>query len=720
MTVTAQPRSPFARDPFVQRLANPGPADRDRQSRDDIVAGLKVLHKQRERAELADDMFDGDVGMTYASKQVRKLLAKQGMEDDGIEDFNYAKIPVEAVANRLQVAAIKVGPKVTEEDAADDADATEGDEDTGGTGGRAKASADDKTVRRAERAIKRLDRANRMDVYCKDLMTKASKHGDAFLFVWPVRAGGPKGRIVSVDMRVNSAHDVAFIYDREDSLQVDYVIKSWETSTGEGTARKTIVRANLYYPGPRTIDADGEIVQGAGRVERWTTEENAKPDNPESWSRVHRAESIDPEEIDGVAADEFGDEETPLAADDIVSEFGLTWFHFRNGVPCGRPEHASAYGPQKLINKLVWGLAGTIDYQGFPQRWIMVDPKIDDPLMNVVNPDHPEDDDDDPENELGNSGLRSDPSEVWRLFGKATGQYSAADPDTFLKPLDRFVKSMSELTDVPQYAFTKSSGDIPSGEAISKLDKPFLTKIRDRQARYDPELQDAYELALRMLGILGIAVDVRWVPANAVDDLNGINVLKAKVEMGMPSEVALNEMGYPDEQIDEWLRDAEGSSIDKRLDQLVKLGTAVQALGAGVTLGVVDEAAASAFVSRMIRMTAEGTTDPKPGPDSLPAPQFREPPPSNPALAAVEAGKTDPLKQAQVAATHATAETSRASAEMMRAGQPGKPAGPGKPGQPGRPGAKKATPAKAAKVAAKRVQPSTGTTPRRGQPGGPR
>lgn len=732
MTVTAQPRGQrrgplgnlddHSRDPFIQRIARPQDAEKDRRSRDDIVEGLKILHKQRERAEAADDYYDGDVGMTFASKQVRKLLAKQGLDEDEFPDFNYAKIPVDAIANRLQVAAIKVGPKVTEEDAADDgeidgedtADVEGGDAEGGGTAGQAKASADDKTIKKAARAVKRLDRANRMDVYRKDLMTKASKHGDSFLFVWPVRAGGKKGKIVSVDMRVNSAHDVAFVYNHEDPLQVDYVIKSWATSTGEGSARKTIVRANLYYPGLRSVDTDGEIIQGPGRIERWTTEENARPENADSWRRVHEAESIDADEVEDVAADEFSDPDGPPGeqntSDDIESEFGLTWFHFRNGVPCGVPEHASAYGPQTLINKLVWSLAGTIDYLGFPQRWIMVDPKIDDPLLNVVDPDHPEDEDDDPENETGHSGLRSDPSEVWRLFGKATGQYSAADPDSFLKPLDRMIKSMSELTDVPQYAFTKASGDMPSGEAIRGLDAPFLAKILDRQARYDPELQDAYELALRMLGILGVAVDVRWVPAAPVNDLNGINVLKGKRDLGVPTEVLLNEMGYPDEQIDVWLKDLNGADFERRVAMLVQIGTAVQTLGAGVTLGVVSDVQMQALIARLLGNLMEGTQDPEKSPDGLPAPTFRDPPPVNPAMAAVEAGKQDPLRQAQVKATHATADssrasadTSRASAEMMRSGLG---AVAGKSGQSGKLGQsqQRGTPAK--KVAPRPVRPS--------------
>jgi len=624
------PRSEFADDPFIRRLADPKQSQRDRQSRRDIVEGLRVLEAQRKRAEIADEFYDGEVGMVFASAQVRKLLAKQGMADDEVQDFNYAKIPVDEIAKRLQIAAVKVAPVTDEDDEDDDTDEDDGDEE--GDTGKAGASADPKTLRRAEKAIKLLRRNNRLDVYEKALHKLFAKHGEAYLFLWPRQ--DESGKIVSVDFRVNNAHTVAFIYDPEDPLRVDYVIKSWQTPSDFGEdgltteGRNPVVRVNLYYPGPEQIDADGIITQGAGHVERWVNEPGSPPNKPESWKRVHEAEDI--EAIEEVAADEFGDPDQPLDKDDIPAPFGLTWFHFRNDVPCGAPEHTSAYGPQTLINKLVWSFAGNIEYQGFPQRYIMVDPLQDDPLANDVDPDHPEDEDDDPENEIGTSGLRADPASVWRLYGKSTGQYSAADPDTFLKPLDRFVKSMAELTGQPLYAFTKNQADLPSGEAAREMNGQMLATVTDRQDRCDPEWQDAYELALRMLGIEGVAVDVRWVPPAPVNSLDGVQVLKAKGELGVPSEVLLNEAGYPDDQIDEWLSSQEGMSIEQRITLLVQVGTAVQALAAGVTAGVVPDNVTQQFIARILGNLAEGTQDAPNGPDALDPPTFRDPPPQLP------------------------------------------------------------------------------------------
>lgn len=698
------PQSEFAADPFLRRLANPQEADKVRRSHRDIVEGLKILDKQRERAEIADEFYEGEVGMVYASAQVQKLLAKQGMGDDDIQDFNYAKIPVDEIADRLQITAVKVAPVTSDDD--NEGDDEDGEDLPEGGTPAGKASADPKVLKRAEKAVKLLRKNNRLDVYEKHLHKLMALHGEAHLFLWPRQTAS--GKVVSVDFRVNSVHNVAVIYDAEDPLRVDYVIKSWETPSDFGDdgltteGRKNVTRANLYYPGPERIDGDGVISQGAGRIERWVTEPGSPPNKPDSWKRVHEADDI--EDVDEVAADEFGDADEPFDRDDIVSPFGLTWFHFRNNVPHGVPEHTPAYGPQTLINKLVWSFAGLIEYQGFPQRYIMADPKLDDPLVNDVDPDHPDDEDDDPESETSTSGLKADPGTVWKLWAKSTGQYDAADPDTFLKPLDRFIKCMAELCKLPLSAFTKNSADFPSGEAAHEMNGQRDAKVIDRKDRAGPEWEDAYELALRMLKIEGVAVDVRWAPTSPIETLEGIQTQKAKGELGVPSEVLLNEIGYPDDQVEEWLKSQQGLSIEQRIVLLGQVGAAVQALAAGVTAGVVPDTMTGALIARILGNLAEGTADAPPGPDALPKATFREPPPTNPAMAAVEAAKGDPLTQAKVEATKATAETSRASAEMMRAGQGARPVKAAAPrrGQPAKRTAKataKTTPAKAGSAA---------------------
>jgi hypothetical protein len=608
----------------------------DERSKADIQRGLKRLKHQREICDRADSMYNGEEGLTFASHKVRRLLTKHGIEE--IDDFNYARIPVDAIANRLQIAAINVAP------AEENADGQEAKENA--------------ATKAAEKMIAQLRKRNQLDAEEKRLHKDVSKHGEAYLLVWPVADDG--GAVVDVDMRVNSAHNVAMIYDEEDSLQPDFVIKSWITKVD----KKDTVRANLYYAG-----TEG---RADGRVERWATEPGSNPDEEKSWFRVRDVPDVEPDELAELAEDEFTEEDDDgkpvLDVDDIPNPWGQVWYHFRNDRPEGRPEHASAYGPQTLINKLIFGHAATIDYQSFPQRYLLQDPAIDDPMINSEDPDHPDDDEDDPETETGTSGLKSDPAVVWKLWGRLVGEFSAADPRVFLDPLDRYIRSMAELTGLALYEFTKSSSDMPSGSALRELNGTRNALVKDRQDRYDPQWQDAYEKALQMLGIEGVTVDVRWEPPELINDLDGWQMLQAKQAAGVPASVTYEEAGYAPELIEQWLADRDGSSFEQRIALLEKIGTAVQALGAGVTLGVVSETTVQALVERLLRGLIEGVSEPEDSDDPLPGASFRDPPPSNPAMAQAEAAGANPLTQAQIEATRASAESSRASAAMLSAG----------------------------------------------------
>jgi hypothetical protein len=319
---------------------------------------------------------------------------------------------------------------------------------------------------------------------------------------------------------------------------------------------------------------------------------------------------------------------------------------------------------------LIYAHAGTIDYQSFPQRYLLQDPAIDDPMVNSEDPDHPDDEEDDPETETGSAGLKADPATVWKLWGRSVGEFAAADPQMFLAPLDRYIKSMAELTDIPQYAFSKASGDLPSGSAVRQLNGAMNAKVKDRQDRYDPQWQDGYEKALTMLGISGVTVDVRWEPPELINDLDGWQMLKAKQDAGVPGSVTLEEAGYAPELVEEWGQDLANASIIQRVEMLEKIATAAQALGAAVVTGSIADTTSQALFERLLRLTVEGTEDIEDADsvDPLPVAEFRDPPPVNPAMAQAEAAGANPLTQAQIEATKASAETSRASARMLNAG----------------------------------------------------
>jgi hypothetical protein len=66
--------------------------------------------------------------------------------------------------------------------------------------------------------------------------------------------------------------------------------------------------------------------------------------------------------------------------------------HLRvDGQPYGRPIHAKAFGPQDAITKISATNLSTVDAQGFPTRYALLDPmaEIDDDLDDEFGTDGP-------------------------------------------------------------------------------------------------------------------------------------------------------------------------------------------------------------------------------------------------------------------------------------------------------------------------------------------
>lgn len=586
----------------LREAVNPGQDDPLKASIADIMRGLEQLKAKREIYSEADDFFEGDVGMVWASEAVQKILEASGIED--INDFNYAAIPVKRMASRLRVSAVVAGPAEENEDVAGTPQTQEAPE-----------------VKAANRAIAQLRKDNQSDAEEKRLFKLASRYGEAYLLTWPGeivdgKAGGEPRK--TVDMRVNSPYNVIMVYDEEDTLRALYALKSWEANESSGTeARKPVVRTNLYYP---------------DRIERWTTEPGGNPEKEDAWYKLTDADfgNLDEDDVEAIAADEFWDPDAdpdgdgnlvpePLT-DDIPNPWGrIPWFHFRNDRP-PHPEHVDAYGPQQMINKLVYGLAGTVDYTSFPQRYVLMDPMKDDPLQNLSDPAHPDVEDDDPENEGGNSGLSAEPGAVWKLWGGAAGQFEAASLTGFLDALDRCVQSMSDLTGLPKFAFT-SSVQMPSGESYREAASDWNALAQDRIDAYDATLQDAYEFSLTMLDIDGVSVDVRWKPTTQVNDSAGWGVIRLKIDAGVPPKVVLEEAGYPPEQVDEWLKDATGADLGRRVAILGQIATATQALGASIVTGAVSAEQVQAMIAALFADTLAGTDHQLPEPKDFVDPQ---------------------------------------------------------------------------------------------------
>ncbi|MFD9223807.1 phage portal protein [Streptomyces sp. NPDC060064] len=494
----------------------------------DLMQGIEELDEARPHYRQAQQFYDGDVPEIFASARLRRVL-----EDTGTDfRLNFAKTPVDAVVDRLEIAAIT---------GTDDAH-TE--------------------------LISKLWNDNGMDLEAPDVHCHACTLGDAYLIVLPVE--DEAGNVVSVEMHYNSPQVMRAIYSSENPREVEYYVKRW----CEGTSLGEIHRAELLYD---------------DRTERWTTMPGAKGTAASDWH--HWLTDEDPDDPDAGGDDSWI----------IEHDFGRPpAFHFRTSRPFGRPEHLGAYGPQNAINKLSITHMGTVDYQGFPQRYALTDAATTD--TSDLEPgdfdDFPPDDATAGPTDTGDdSSLKAGPGEVWLLRGfKGVGQFDAAKPDIFLDPIMFEVRAMAQITTTPLHLFDPQ-GEVPSGESIRAKEAPFVKKIRNRQMSFGATWREVFTFALSLLGIKDATVDVRWVPAATVEDQTGWQTATEKVKNGVPRKQVLLEAGYRQEQVDEWLEGVDDAELGRRVQILAAVADSAQKLGAAAALGVVTSEQVQALLT---------------------------------------------------------------------------------------------------------------------------
>jgi hypothetical protein len=482
------------------------------------MQGIEELDDARPDYRRAQQYYDGDVPEVFASARLRAALASKDV------DFrlNFAKTPVDAIVDRLEIAAITgVEDEHTE-------------------------------------LISELWAANGMDLEAPDIHCHACTLGDAYLIVLPVE--DDQGNVTGVEMHYNSPQTVRAIYSAENPREIDYVIKRWceKTSLGE------VQRAELFYD---------------DRTERWTTLPGSKGTAKADWHHWLTAEDPDDPEAGG--------EESWI----IEHDYGRPpAFHFRTSRPYGKAEHRGAYGPQNAINKLSITHMGTVDFQGFPQRYALTDAATTD-----TSDLEPGDFDDFPTDEASagptdtgdDSALKAGPGEVWLLRGyKNVGQFEAANPSVFLDPIMFEVRAMAQITTTPLHLFDPQ-GEVPSGESIRAKEAPFVKKIRNRQMSFGATWREVFTFALKLLGHDDATVDVRWVPAATVEDQTGWQTATEKVRNGVPRKQVLLEAGYRQEQVDAWLEGVDDAELQRRVDILATVADSAQKLGAASALGVV-------------------------------------------------------------------------------------------------------------------------------------
>lgn len=446
----------------------------------DLQNGVTELGQAQLDYAKAAAYYFGTQPEFFASLRLRIAMGATGV----IFNFNFAKLPVDAVAERLEIAGIS-----SPDQAALD-------------------------------VIRESWHFNQLDLYAPDIMANACKFGDAYVFVWPNGEQDPDSPDVeTVDIFYVSPRIMRVFYDDEDEHVMRYAIKKWEdAATGYSMA-------NLYY---------------ADRIEKYMMAPN---ENPTSGQKPRWVMRLDPED----------DGQWPM-----LNPFGeIPVFHFRNGLPFGRPEHVDAFGPQDAIHKLVISHMASVDYNAFPQRWAILQDGFDTSEAAFGDEgDYAFSIDTGATLDTGvdpRSQLTADPASLWFMKGvKQYGQFDAADPKSFLGPFMDYIHAMAVVTETPMHFLDPIVSNV-SGESLRVIEAPFAKKVRKRQLSFGATWRDLFRFVLKVRGLPETTpVHVNWVPAATVNDLATLQGQQIKLELGVPARQLLEEQGYTPEQLDAW------------------------------------------------------------------------------------------------------------------------------------------------------------------------
>lgn len=343
---------------------------------------------------------------------------------------------------------------------------------------------------------------NELDQEAPDVHLKAGIYGDSYLFMWPNDDGG-------LDVFMHEPFGVRVFYDTENPRHIKMAIHWWETDDNH-------VRVNLWYPD-------------------WCVKFRTKTGRSRGLTSQNFVRYVDAD------TDEDGIMENVLGR--------VPFWHFRTARPYGTPLHKNAYGPQDAVTKSVRAMMTIMDFASFPQRWALGETGAG------SDEDFVWDDDDTVPEDLA-SELISGPGRVWFLKNvKNVGQFSEANIDQVIKPLDKFIEMMAATTGTPMTYLNKVRGTAStplSGASQRELEAAHLHKVRSIQRSFGSTWRALLSFALEYLGEASATVTVQWSPAYFRDDKETWDAVLSQQAAGVPKRVTLMEQSYTEAEVESW------------------------------------------------------------------------------------------------------------------------------------------------------------------------
>lgn len=362
---------------------------------------------------------------------------------------------------------------------------------------------DDSTTTNEQSALDAWREQN-LDTLSRQVHLSAQIEGDAYVIAFPTADG--------IEVFPQNSDQIAVAYDDERPDQLYAALKVWKRRDGTW-------RANLYY---------------RDRLEKY--ESSAKDvDVPENSAAWH-------------AYEDEGDSSWPIT-------YGwnrVPVFHFATNSRIGeygRSDLADIIPLQDRLNQTLANEAVAEEYQGFRQRWATGIQPIYDADGNPINP------------------FDQGADQLWVSTSTDTkfGEFSAADLSQLEAVAEGHELRIARTAGIPAY-YVAQMGTPPSGESLKTTENRFLSKIEARQTSYGLTWADLLNFILTVGGIVNPKVRVRWKSPETRVEGELIKQALQKVTLGVSQRQALIELGYTDEQVDEFEEEtAESARARQRL-----------------------------------------------------------------------------------------------------------------------------------------------------------
>lgn len=342
-------------------------------------------------------------------------------------------------------------------------------------------------------------KSNRMDRMSAAAHTEAIKIGDSFLVVWPRPLGKGTGIFINTSALMTVGYGDS---DADDEAVPIWAVKMWELSDKQH-------RLNIYLP---------------DRIEKYITRSSLS-DGAASLKSVAQ---LDPFQVPG--------EPWP-----VPNPFGrVPVFHLANNAGIsqwGRSELYDIVPLQNALNKSLIDLLVASEYYSLPQRWATgLDLDVDTDTGKVRPP------------------FKSGVDTLWMADSDAKfGEFAQADLTRLVTVADSYRLEMARVSKTPLHYLIPGTGEFPSGESLKTAEAPFVAKIKSRQTAFGNTWEDALVFALLVEGLAVDSLESIWTSAEPRSEKEMLENAGLKKLAGVPKRQIWREMGYTEEQIDEFL-----------------------------------------------------------------------------------------------------------------------------------------------------------------------